>query len=75
MGTRKQIVVQAITFAGPERVPVLYWNRDREQGDIMVHSLTLGEPSSHQEGPFGWALNEWVYRLESFGRRHNGLPA
>ncbi len=74
MWTRKQVVVQAITFAGPERVPVVYWNRDHEQGDIMVHSLTMGEPSSHQKGPFGWALNEWGYRLESLNDGTMGYP-
>ncbi len=34
--SRQQFVEQAIRFGSPGRVPIVFWNRDREAGDIMV---------------------------------------
>ena len=36
---RQKLVEQAIRFASPERVPIVFWNRDQEQGDIMFYQL------------------------------------
>lgn len=30
------------TFGRPHRVPVVFWNRDQEEGDIMLYHLALG---------------------------------
>ena len=42
MYSRKDLVIRAITFGGPERVPVLYINHDHEEGDVMMYHLSLG---------------------------------
>jgi len=34
--SRQELVNQAIRFGSPERVPIVFWNRDQEEGDIMV---------------------------------------
>ena len=45
MGSRKDVVSRAISFGGPERVPVLYCNRDQDEGDVMFYHLSLGRES------------------------------
>ncbi len=76
MDSRKEVVIRAIGFRGPSRVPVLYWNRDPEQGDIMVYHLSLSrEPkSSGAAGLLGWSVNEWGYKLESLDDGTMGYP-
>jgi uroporphyrinogen decarboxylase len=76
MSSRKQLVLQAIGFGRPERIPVLYINRDHEQGDLMMYHLSLGlEPRTGPgSGLFGWSVNEWGYRLESGDDGTMGYP-
>lgn len=40
--SRKQLVDQAIRFGSPERVPIVFWNRDQAEGDVMLYHLALG---------------------------------
>jgi hypothetical protein len=42
--TRKQRVLDAIEFRAPERVPVVFWNCNQDEGDVMVYHLSLGVP-------------------------------
>ncbi|KPJ89264.1 MAG: hypothetical protein AMS17_02625 [Spirochaetes bacterium DG_61] len=37
--TSRQRVVRAIEFRGPDRIPLWYWNRDREAGDVLSFEL------------------------------------
>ena len=76
MTTRKDTVVRAITFTGPERIPVLYWNRDQQEGDIRVYSLSLSRETgaAGAAGNSGSAVNEWGYRLESLDDGTMGYP-
>jgi uroporphyrinogen decarboxylase len=74
MANRKDTVVQAISFRSPERVPVVFWNKDHHQGDIMVYPLSLGLDAKTGSGPFGWSVNEWGYRLESHDDGTMGYP-
>lgn len=75
MATRRETVLQAISFGSPERVPVVYWNRDQHEGDVMALSLTLGGPGDEGgDGVFAWSLNEWGYRLQSKADGTIGYP-
>lgn len=76
MCSRKDVVLQAIAFGGPERIPVLYINRDQQEGDVMMYHLSLGrEPKTGPaEGLFGWSVNEWGYKLESLDDGTMGYP-
>ena len=76
MVCRKDVVIRAISFNAPERVPVLYCNRDREEGDVMMYHLSLGrEPETGRAtGMFGWSINEWGYQLESSDDGTMGYP-
>lgn len=78
MGSRKGFVDRAITFQHPGRVPVIFWNRDQTEGDIMLYHLTLGregcespavdkwgQPMSTDESGKLTSVSEWGYRLES----------
>lgn len=69
MRTRKELVDRAIRFRSPERVPMLFWNRDQEQGDVMLYHLALGAPGEGDPSAnsWDWSVNEWGYRLESAG--------
>ena len=73
--SRQQLVGQAIGFQHPERVPVVFWNRDQEQGDIMLYHLALGAPGDGTPNTWNWSQNEWGYRLESGGDGTMGYPA
>jgi hypothetical protein len=76
MGCPRDLVIRAIGFGGPERVPVLYMNRDHEAGDVMMYHLSLGREA--ETGPagslFGWSANEWGYKLESLDDGTMGYP-
>jgi hypothetical protein len=41
--SRQKLVEQAIRFGFPERVPIVFWNRDQKQWDIMLYHLALSE--------------------------------
>jgi len=77
MESRKALVDRAITFGRPERVPIVFWNRDQAEGDVMLYHLSLGcvgdgDPSA---GAWDWSRNEWGYRLESRDDGTMGYPA
>lgn len=75
MVSRKDVVIQAIGFKAPERVPVLYINRDQQDGDVIMYHLSLGDPGSEPSGSmFGWSVNEWGYKLESSDDGTMGYP-
>lgn len=63
--SRQKLVEQAIRFRSPERVPLIFWNRDQEQGDIMLYQLALGAPGDGTPNAWNWTENEWGYRLIS----------
>ena len=74
--TRKEVVDRAIAFNRPSRVPVVFWNRDQDQGDVMLYHLSLGaEPRRGAPvNAWDWSLNEWGYRLESMNDGTMGHP-
>jgi hypothetical protein len=72
--SRQKLVEQAIGFNGPERVPVVFWNRDQAEGDIMLYHLALGAPGDGTPNAWNWTENEWGYRLESLGDGTMGHP-
>jgi len=76
MQTPKEAVDRAIAFDSPCRVPVVFWNRDQEQGDVMLYHLSLGaEPRRGAPvNAWDWSLNEWGYRLESMNDGTMGHP-
>ena len=71
---RQKLVERAIRFGSPERVPIVFWNRDQEQGDIMLYHLALGAPGDGAPNAWNWTENEWGYRLESLGDGTMGHP-
>ncbi len=76
MVSRKELVDRAIAFAGPQRVPVVFWNRDQTEGDVMLYHLSLGEPGDGDPclNAWNWSTNEWGYRLESLDDGTMGHP-
>jgi uroporphyrinogen decarboxylase len=72
--SRQKLVEQAIGFGQPERVPVVFWNRDQQEGDIMLYHLALGAPGDGTPNAWNWCENEWGYRLESLGDGTMGHP-
>lgn len=72
--SRQKLVEQAIGFGWPERVPRVFWNRDPEQGDVMLYHLALGAPGDGTPNAWNWSENEWGYRLESLGDGTMGHP-
>ena len=75
MQSRKETVDRAITFGRPERVPVVFWNRDQAEGDVMLYHLSLGRPGDGSPAnAWDWSTNEWGYRLESLGDGTMGHP-
>ncbi len=76
MTTRRAIVDSAISFQRPGRVPVIFFNRDECEGDVMMYHLALGHPGAQDaaNGLWAWSTNEWGYRLESLGDGTMGHP-
>ena len=60
MTSRKELVDQAIAFGGSERVPIVYWNRDQAEGDVMLYHLSLGRPGDGNAlaNVWDWSTNE-----------------
>jgi uroporphyrinogen decarboxylase len=67
-------VVRAIRMQGPDRIPVVFWNRDQEQGDLMLYHLSLGTPGDGSVNAWDWSVNEWGYVLEKLGDGTMGHP-
>ena len=38
---RKTLVDQAIRFENPERIPIVFWNCDQTEGDVLFRLLHL----------------------------------
>jgi uroporphyrinogen decarboxylase len=78
--SRKSVVVDAIRFAAPSRVPIWFVNCDQAEGDVMVYHLSLGAEGEASGNNWDWSLNEWGYRLEKLDDgtmghpRHPALP-
>lgn len=73
MTSRKEVVRQAIAFERPPRVPIVFWNCDQEQGDLMVYHLSLGQPGDGGN-QWDWKVNEWGYQLEKLDDGTMGHP-
>jgi hypothetical protein len=76
MPSRKELVDRAITFQRPERVPVVFWNCDQAEGDVMLYHLSLGQPGDGDptSNAWDWSTNEWGYRLQSLDDGTMGQP-
>lgn len=61
---QRERVRRAIEFKGPDRVPVLFLNRDQKRGDILLYNMALedGERS------------EWGCKMRSLGDGTMGQP-
>jgi hypothetical protein len=64
--TRSELVKRAISFEGPFRVPVWFWNEDRERSDI--HSFELFPYKGDVK------TSEWGYVWEDLGDGTIGQP-
>lgn len=71
---RHERVRRAIEFKRPDRVPVIYWNRDETEGDIMLYHLALGAPGDGSANAWDWSVNEWGYHLVKSGDGTMGHP-
>lgn len=71
---RKERVRRAIEFRRPDRVPIVFWNRDQTEGDVMLYHLALGAPGDGSVNAWNWSVNEWGYRLEKLGDGTMGHP-
>ena len=72
--TRHERVRRAIEFRWPDRVPVVFWNRDQAEGDVMLYHLALGVPGDGTANAWDWSVSEWGYRLEKTGDGTMGHP-
>lgn len=71
---RAERVRRAITFRRPDRVPIVFWNRDQTDGDVMLYHLSLGEPGNGTANAWDWSVNEWGYHLVKLGDGTMGHP-
>lgn len=76
MTSRKELVKQAIGFRNPERVPIVFWNCDQSEGDLMLYHLSMGVPGdgTPEKNAWDWQTNEWGYRLERMDDGTMGHP-
>jgi len=72
--SRRKLVEQAIRFDRPARVPVVFWNCDQTEGDVLLYHLSLGVEGDGSANAWDWSVNEWGYRLESLGDGTMGHP-
>ena len=72
--SRHECVRRAIEFRRPDRVPMVFWNRDQTEGDVMLYHLALGAPGEGSVNAWDWSLNEWGYRLVKSGDGTMGHP-
>ena len=76
MSSRKSLVDQAIRFECPERIPIVFWNRDQTEGDVLLYHLSRGVPGD------GTCLGQCVGLVDERvglssgvdGRWHDGPP-
>lgn len=50
----QELVEQPIRFGFPEPVPIVFWSRDQEQGDIVLSNLALGAPGDGTPTTWNW---------------------
>ncbi len=74
MRIREQRVQHAIEFGNPDQIPIVFWNCDQAEGDVMLYHLSLGEPGDGSVDAWDWSVNEWGYRLEKHGDGTMGHP-
>lgn len=76
MESRKELVDRAITFKNPKRMPIVFWNRDQTDGDVMLYHLSLGQEGDGDPSvnAWNWSVNEWGYRLEQMSDGTMGHP-
>ena len=72
--SRKQRVDRAIKFDGPDQIPIIFWNRDQTEGDILLYHLSLGIPGDGSVNAWDWSVNEWGYCLTKTGDGTMGHP-
>jgi len=72
--TRKQRVRRAIEFRDPDRIPIVFWNCDQSEGDVLLYHLSLGAPGEGSVNAWDWSVNEWGYRLEKLSDGTMGHP-
>ncbi|HNR99047.1 MAG TPA: uroporphyrinogen decarboxylase family protein [Planctomycetota bacterium] len=72
--SRKDLVDRAIRLRSPERIPIVFWNRDQTEGDVLLYHLSLGVPGHGSPNAWDWSENEWGYRLQSLGDGTMGHP-
>jgi uroporphyrinogen decarboxylase len=72
--TGRERVLRAIQMRSPDRIPVVFWNRDQAQGDVMLYHLSLGMPGDGSVNAWDWSVNEWGYLLEKLGDGTMGHP-
>jgi uroporphyrinogen decarboxylase len=70
----RERVLRAIQMRSPDRIPVVFWNRDQAQGDVMLYHLSLGMPGDGSVNAWDWSVNEWGYVLEKLGDGTMGHP-
>jgi hypothetical protein len=58
----------------PDRIPIVFWNRDQAQGDVMLYHLSLGMAGDGSANAWDWSVNEWGYVLEKLGDGTMGHP-
>ncbi len=61
---RRERVIKAIEFAGPDRVPIWLFNRDQQCGDILRFGLTILEDN----------LSEWGFQWKRLDDGTMGQP-
>jgi uroporphyrinogen decarboxylase len=69
-----QRVCRAIEIRAPDRIPIVFWNRDQARGDVMLYHLSLGMPGDGSVNAWDWSVNEWGYVLEKLGDGTMGHP-
>lgn len=65
--TKRELVYKAIEFDSPDLVPVWFFNRDHEQGEILRFNLWLDNGQIE-----GW--HEWGYKLQQLDDGTMGHP-
>jgi uroporphyrinogen decarboxylase len=70
----RELVEQAIEFRSPQRVPIVFWNCDQTEGDVMLYHLALGAPGDGTPNTWNWSESEWGYRMERSRDGTMGYP-
>lgn len=70
---RRERVVRAIEFDGPDRAPLWLFNRDQEDGDILWYDFRISE-GEQRTGYHGSSLSEWGYEWRTQDDGTMGQP-